>query len=128
MTKSNRNAITQEREPSNADVLAAIEQLRRDVLLAIRPEGQRARALRDEADERLFMGLASLGGTFQVEDVITHGKLNQPFQALLEAADVCDTLTLGYWLRKHRGRVFEGRQLETSDKDENGAIWSFLTI
>jgi hypothetical protein len=70
----------------------------------------------------------AIGATFRIRTLLTHGKKVPDFGRLLLAADLTNGADLGYWLRRHKGVVIDGRYLDAIDKDEDGAIWAVLTI
>ena len=68
------------------------------------------------------------GDTFHAQSLIDHGERVPEFKALLLAADISTAFDMGIWLRRHHGRVRNGRRLESSERDSDGAIWCFLSI
>lgn len=84
----------------------------------------------DPADVALAAGLDFLkdGDTFRTQSLIDHGEHFPDFKRLLLAADVQTAADMGYWLRRYRGRVLNGRRLECVDRDSDGAIWCLVTI
>jgi hypothetical protein len=83
---------------------------------------------RDAEDAALLAAVLSIGGTFRIRTLLTHGKKVRDFGRLLLAADLTKGADLGYWLRRHKGVVIDGRYLDAIDKDEDGTIWAVLTI
>jgi hypothetical protein len=86
---------------------------------------RRGRGPRDEADQRLLVGILEAIGDhpFTSSELIEHARVNQALGSVLLGADVVDAHSLGCVLRRLHGSKIRGLRLERTAIDRSGARW-----